>query len=166
MKLSALRISNFKGIKDELKTLIDDIAALLGPEHSTMRCSLLVIASVLLAGAGSFIPQALAADEPQFNPVEMINAFENAFGVHKGERRNHAKGTCAVGEFVGMPDAAKYSRSALFSGKPVPVIARFSQNGGNPHKSDAEKGVQGLGLEFKLPDGSLQHMTMINVPTP
>ena len=145
MKLSALRIANFKGIKDELKTLLENIAALIGPNHSTMGRFQGVSAGVLLAAAGSFIPLAQAADEPPFNPVEMINAFENAFGVHKGERRNHAKGTCAVGEFVGMPDAAKYSRSALFSGKPVPVIARFSQGGGNPHQSDAEKGVQGHG---------------------
>jgi len=48
---------------------------------------------------------------------QMIDAFEGTFGVHPGQRRNHIKGTCAVGEFVGTSDAAALSRSILFSGK-------------------------------------------------
>jgi hypothetical protein len=35
----------------------------------------------------------------------MIDAFEGTFGAHAGQRRNHTKGTCAAGEFVGTPDA-------------------------------------------------------------
>ena len=61
----------------------------------------------------------------------MINAFEGTFGVHQGQRRNHTKGLCAAGEFVGTTDAAALSRSLLFSGKKVPVIARFSLGGGD-----------------------------------
>lgn len=34
MKLSALLISNFKGIKDEIKILIDNIVVLVGPNNS------------------------------------------------------------------------------------------------------------------------------------
>jgi catalase len=55
----------------------------------------------------------------------MIDAFEGTYGVHPGQRRNHIKGTCAVGQFLGTNDAAALSRSALFSGKPIPVVARF-----------------------------------------
>src|SRR6267154_1260849 len=74
------------------------------------------------------------ASEPQHVTAgQVVTALEGAYGVHAGERRNHTKGTCAVGTFVGMPEAAAYSRSALFSGRPVPVVARFSLAGGNPH---------------------------------
>jgi len=95
---------------------------------------------------------------------EVVGALEGAYGVHPGERRNHTKGTCALGTFVGRPEAAAYSRSALFAGQPVPVVARFSLAGGDPHASDTDRSPRGLALEFRLPNGSLQHMTMINTP--
>jgi catalase len=106
---------------------------------------------------------------PERNPIEVTpeqvaDALEAAYGVHPGERRNHAKGTCAIGTFVGTPDAAKYSRSALFSGVTIPVVARFSLAGGDPHGSDTERSPRGMALEFRLPNGALQHMTMINTP--
>jgi catalase len=94
----------------------------------------------------------------------MIDAFEGTFGVHEGQRRNHIKGTCAAGEVVGTSDAAALSRSALFAGKTVPVIARFSLGGGNPNVPDAAPAPRGMALEFHLPGGALQHITMINVP--
>jgi catalase len=47
----------------------------------------------------------------------------------------------------------------------VPVVARFSLAGGDPNASDAEKSPRGMALEFQLPDGSRQHMTMLNTPT-
>jgi catalase len=95
---------------------------------------------------------------------QAVTAIEATFGVTPGERRNHTKGTCAAGEFVGTSAAAAYSRSALFSGKPVPVVARFSLAGGNPKAPDTAKSPRGMALEFKLPGGSLQHMTMLNTP--
>jgi catalase len=95
---------------------------------------------------------------------EVVKTLEGTFGVHQGERRNHIKGTCAVGEFVGSADALRYSRSALFSGKSVPVVARFSVTGGNPQVPDTAKNTRGMALEFRLPNGQLQHMTMLNTP--
>jgi len=108
-------------------------------------------------------PLSIAApDEP--SPAEVVTAIEGAFGVTSGERRNHIKGTCALGEFIGSPDAAAYSRSALFSGKRIPVVARFSLAGGNPKVPDTAKSARGMALEFRLPGGKLQHMTMLNTP--
>jgi catalase len=95
---------------------------------------------------------------------QVLSALEGAYGVHPGQRRNHAKGTCASGVFSGTKDTAKYSRSALFSGDPVRVVARFSLAGGDPNARDTEKSPRGMALEFRLPNGSLQHMTMINTP--
>jgi len=102
--------------------------------------------------------------EPTVGPAQVVTSLEGTFGVHPGERRNHIKGTCAAGEFVGTPAAAAYSSSALFSGAPVPVVARFSLAGGNPNVPDTARNARGLAIEFRLPHGARQHMTMLNAP--
>lgn len=104
------------------------------------------------------------AEEKGAQPDQVVSALEGTFGVHPGERRNHIKGTCAAGEFIGSTEAQVYTRSALFSGKPIPVIARFSMAGGNPKVPDFANVPRGMALEFRLADGSLQHMTMLNTP--
>ena len=111
-----------------------------------------------------YIPQQTIAAQDEVAPDQVVSAIESVFGVSPGERRNHIKGTCAKGEFVGIPEASGYSLSALFSGKPVPVISRFSLDGGNPKVPDTAKNPRGMALEFSLPDGNLQHMTMLNIP--
>ncbi|MFZ0790476.1 MAG: catalase family peroxidase [Chromatiaceae bacterium] len=94
----------------------------------------------------------------------VVSALEETFGVTPGQRRNQIKETCAAGEFVGTAEGAALSRSALFSGKPIPVVARFSLAGGNPKVPDTAKSPRGMALEFQLPDGGRQHMTMLNTP--
>jgi catalase len=107
-------------------------------------------------------PAALHANDVTAD--EVVTALEGAYGVHPGERRNHTKGTCALGAFVGTPEASAFSRSPLFAGSAVPVVARFSLAGGDPGARDADRSPRGMALEFRLPNGSLQHMTMINTP--
>jgi catalase len=116
----------------------------------------------MLLGCACSIPQAQA--QGQVTATQVVDQQENTFGVHPGQRRNHIKGVCATGEFVGTAEAARYSRSALFSGKPVPVVARFSIAGGNPNAPDTAPNARGMALEFRLPGGQLQHITMINTP--
>lgn len=120
-----------------------------------------------LAGAlGPATSAAAAANvqQPEVTGPDVVKALEGAFGVHPGQRRNHTKGTGAMGSFVGTAEAAAYSRSALFSGKTIEVVARFSVAGGNPMVHDAQKNARGMALEFRLPNGSLHHMTMLNTP--
>ena len=95
---------------------------------------------------------------------EVVDAIEKVFGVVPGQRRNHVKGTCAAGEFVGTPVGARLSRSALFGGTAVPVIARFSLAGGNPKVPDTARSARGLALQFGLPGGRTQHMAMLDTP--
>lgn len=114
--------------------------------------------------AGLLLTSLPVAAAGEVSAPQVVEAIEATFGVTPGERRNHIKGTCAVGEFVGSKEAATYSRSALFSGKPVPVIARFSLSGGNPRAPDTAKSGRGMALEFKLPKGQLHHITMLNTP--
>lgn len=116
----------------------------------------LFLATALISAS---VPAAEEVDAPQ-----VVAAIEAAFGVTPGERRNHIKGTCAIGEFVGTKEAATFSRSKLFSGKPVPVVARFSLSGGNPKVPDTARSGRGMALEFTLPGGQLHHITMLNTP--
>ncbi|MDD2545776.1 MAG: catalase family peroxidase [Burkholderiaceae bacterium] len=102
--------------------------------------------------------------EPEVTAPQVVEAIEGTFGSTPGQRRNHTKGTCAVGEFVGTADAARYSRSPLFSGKPLPVVARFSLSGGNPQVPDTAKSGRGMALQFQLPGGQLHHITLLNTP--
>ena len=108
-------------------------------------------------------PLAMTADK-EVAPDQVVTAIEGVFGVNPGQRRNHIKGSCAVGEFVGTKEAAPYTRSVLFSGKPVPVVARFSLSGGNPKAPDTAKSVRGMALQFTLPGGTLHNMAMLNTP--
>jgi catalase len=119
---------------------------------------------LLAAGFATALPICCAAQDDEVTPDQVVSAMEATFGVNPGQRRNHIKGTCASGEFTGNSAAAKYSRAALFSGQPVPVVARFSLPGGNPKVPDTVKNVRGMALEFRLPGDELQHMTMLNTP--
>lgn len=118
----------------------------------------------VFAGCLALAAQTGFTAEQEVTPPQVVEAIEGVFGVTPNERRNHIKGTCAVGEFVGSREAARYSRSALFSGKPVPVIARFSLSGGNPKAPDTAKSARGMALQFKLPKGQLHQMAMLNTP--
>lgn len=124
----------------------------------------IVVSPVALAAALCCAAPCPPAAADEVSAGEVVTAIEGAFGVNPGQRRNHTKGTCAVGEFVGSQEAARYSRSALFSGAPVPVVARFSLAGGNPQAPDTAKSARGMALEFRLPQGQLQHITMLNTP--
>jgi catalase len=96
--------------------------------------------------------------------VAVNDALEGAYGRHLGKRRNHTKGFGATGYWVGTKEAAQVSRSGLFDGDRIEVIARFSIAGGDPSASDSERSPRGVGLEFRLKNGALQHMTMLDTP--
>lgn len=98
------------------------------------------------------------------SPVDVVDTMEKNFGVHPGQRRNHTKGVCAEGSFTATSEAAALTRSPVFSGKPVPVIARFSIAGGRPNMPDTARNPRGLGLQFTLPDGSHHLMAMLHTP--
>jgi catalase len=127
---------------------------------SQIACAAMTLAAAAILSASTL----LAGPSEQTTPDAVIQALQGVFGTHPGFRKNHAKGTCATGSFVGLSEATSYSRSALFSGATIPVVARFSLGGGDPDAPDAGKGPRGMGLEFRLADGSKQHMTMINAP--
>ena len=90
------------------------------------------------------------------NPV--VESFEETFDVH---RAHHTDTVCAIGEFVGTSAAAALSRSRLFAQTPILAVARFAVTG----SSVAGENAREMELELRLPDGSQQHMTMLNAST-
>jgi len=85
------------------------------------------------------------------------NLFLQAFGNHPGFRLTHAKGIVCEGIFEPAAAASELSRAAHFSGKPVPVIVRFSNSTGLPQIPDGDpnSNPKGMAIRFKLPGGGV-----------
>ncbi|MFN7856962.1 MAG: catalase family peroxidase [Acidovorax sp.] len=101
---------------------------------------------------------------PPLDPNAFVNQFEATFGKFEGARRSGAKGICALGEFVGTADARSLSVSSAFSGKPVPVVVRFSVGGANLKAPDNARTQRNLALQFVLPNGEQWMMGNISAP--
>lgn len=114
---------------------------------------------LLTLNASAQAPAAGAAD-----PNAVLNQFEATFGKFEGFRRSGAKGICAAGEFVGTADARALSTASAFSGKPVPVIVRFSVGGANPKAPDNARSQRNLALQFDLPNNEVWQMGNISAP--
>ena len=86
---------------------------------------------------------------------QAANLFLQAFGNHPGFRLAHAKGIVCEGTFEATPEAKDLSRAAHFSGKPVPVVVRFSDATGVPQipDNDPNSNPKGMAIAFKLPGG-------------
>jgi catalase len=88
---------------------------------------------------------------------QAANLFLQAFGNHPGFRLAHAKGIVCEGTFEATPAAKELSRAGHFSGKPVPVIVRFSDATGVPQIPDGDpnSNPKGMAIAFKLPGGGV-----------
>ena len=120
-----------------------------------------------MAAAVATITSGAFAQSPAAAPVDpnvVLNQFESTFGKFEGFRRSGAKGICAMGEFVGSADARALSTASAFSGRPVPVVVRFSVGGANPKAPDNAKSQRNMALQFNLPDGESWQMGNISAP--
>ena len=72
------------------------------------------------------------------------------------ERRMHAKGSGAFGNFTVTNDITKYTRAAIFSevGKQTEMFARFSTVAGERGAADAERDIRGFALKFYTEEGN------------
>ena len=122
--------------------------------------------------AVSFAASALAAAamltslpaSAQVDPNRFLDQFEATFGKFEGFRCSGAKGVCAVGEFTGSAEGRALSIASAFSGKPVPVVARFSVGGANPKAPDNTRSQRNMALQFNLPGGEMWQMGNISAP--
>ncbi|MDP4535951.1 catalase [Alkalimonas collagenimarina] len=100
----------------------------------------------------------------QTNPNDFIEVFQQLSGHHAGERKGHAKGVCAVGDFTASEAGQQAFDIALFSGETLPTQFRFSMAGGNPHVPDYHRSPRGLAAQFTLPDGSKHNIATLTTP--
>ncbi|MGX8833147.1 catalase [Amedibacillus sp. YH-ame10] len=73
------------------------------------------------------------------------------------ERRMHAKGSGAFGDFtVTNTEITKYTRAKLFQevGKKTPVFVRFSTVAGERGAADAERDIRGFAMKFYTEEGN------------
>ena len=103
-------------------------------------------------------------DPDALTPARFIDRFEQINGVHSGFRRNHAKGLGVSGVFDSNGNGVRLSKAAVFAPGRVPVIGRFSLDGGHPYQADHPHTRRGLGLQFTLPNGELWRTAMISFP--
>ncbi len=122
-------------------------------------CAVAAATAVFSLGA-----MAQASPAAPVDPSVFINQFEATNGKFEGYRRSGAKGICATGEFVGTADARGLSTASVFSGRPVPVVVRFSVGGANPKAADNAKSQRNLALQFNLPGGEQWLMGNISAP--
>jgi catalase len=100
----------------------------------------------------------------ELTPDRFIDRFEQINGVHSGFRRNHAKGLGVAGSFESNGNGVRLSKAAVFEPGRVPVIGRFSLDGGQPYQPDRPDTRRGLGLQFSPPNGEPWRTAMINFP--
>jgi len=125
------------------------------------KSTALSLSALALAGAALLAPRPAAA---QVDPNQFLDQFESTFGKNAGYRRSGAKGVCAAGEFVGSAQGRSLSTASAFSGRPVPVIVRFSVGGANPQAPDNTRGQRNMALQFNLPQGEVWQMGNISAP--
>jgi catalase len=130
----------------------------------TMMLSTVAIATSMLALSAMAQVNSSTTVAATADPSAFIDQFEATFSKFEGYRRSGAKGICATGEFVGTSDARALSTASVFSGKPVPVVVRFSVGGANPKAPDNAKTQRNLALQFDLPDGEQWLMGNISAP--
>ena len=124
---------------------------------------LALIAVAIAAVAGTFACFGGVRSDA-LTPARIVDRFEQVDGVHSGFRRNHAKGLGVSGSFESNGNGVRLSKAAVFEPGRVPVIGRFSLDGGQPYQPDRPNTRRGLGLQFSLPNGELWRTAMINFP--
>jgi len=72
------------------------------------------------------------------------------------ERRMHAKGSGAFGNFTVTHDITRYTKAKIFSaiGKKTDVFARFSTVAGERGAADAERDIRGFAIKFYTEEGN------------
>lgn len=105
---------------------------------------------------------AQAQTPPDTSPAALVDALNGTFGSH-GMRASHAKGFCAVGEFVPSKTAADIVHGPLFAQPRLPANVRFSVGGGNPKASDKSRSVRGLSMRINT-QGENWDLLLISEP--
>ena len=129
-----------------------------------VACALALLSGCACSGKdeAAEVSTQFSPDAP--TPAQFIDRFEQIDGVHSGFRRNHAKGLGVSGFFESNGNGVRLSKAAVFEPGRVPVIGRFSLDGGQPYQPDRPNTRRGLGLQFSLPKDEVWRTAMISFP--
>jgi catalase len=85
---------------------------------------------------------------------DLLEQFDQMFGLHPGFRPAHAKGLLLTGTFKPTSAAQALSKAPHFSRPSTPVTARFSNSTGFPHIPDnaSDANPRGFAVRFNLAD--------------
>ena len=125
---------------------------------------LAVIGGVVFLFAAAFAYTGGWLTPQRLTPHRFVDVFQQAFGLHPGFRRNHAKGVCITGSFASNGAGVRWSKALVFEPGTTPVEGRFALAGGDPFQSDAAAKVRSLALRFLLSDGEEWRTGMNNIP--
>lgn len=83
---------------------------------------------------------------------DLLQQFDQLFGVHSGFRAAHAKGLLLSGMFTPVPGAQKLTRAPNITRPSTPVTARFSNSTGLPQIPDSapDANPRGFAIRFNL----------------
>lgn len=91
---------------------------------------------------------------------QVVDVFEEKFGVHEGKRRNHIDGFCFSGVFTIKDQRIKqYTKSKMFDDTPLRVLGRFSHKGGVKN-NESDLGEYGMAFEVQLENGGIHNFSM------
>jgi len=100
----------------------------------------------------------------RLTPKRIVNQFQKNAGVFPGYRRNHAKGICVSGYFVGNGNVVPYSRAQVFTRSRTPVVGRFAIPGSNPYAPDGSVPIRSMALRFTQANGQQWRTGMNDIP--
>ncbi|GGI89264.1 catalase-related peroxidase [Shewanella hanedai] len=130
----------------------------------TNRLSLL-IKTCLLTGLSVLTSPVFAADISISELVDAVNGTPDTASREAGKKvklRNHAKGFCTSGSFIPNPKLQQSLAIPFFEQAEIPVTARFSLGGTNPHSSD--RGA-GRFMSLKI-DGDKESLNFVTTNSP
>lgn len=84
--------------------------------------------------------------------ADLLQVFDQIFGVHPGFRAAHAKGLMLTGVFIPSANARALTKAPHVSRASTPVTARFANSTGLPQIPDnvPEANPRGLAIRFNL----------------
>lgn len=83
---------------------------------------------------------------------DLLQMFDQLFGMHPGFRAAHAKGQMLTGEFTPAPGAQEITKAPHIARMATPVTVRFSNSTGIPEIPDnaPEANPRGMAIRFNL----------------
>jgi len=102
------------------------------------------------------------------NQEQIVDTFEKGNGMWPGFRRNHAKGVCVAGYFVGNGHGVRLSRASVFRPVLTSVVGRMSLSGGRPYLADGPATlpttIRSMALALRPAGGEEWRMAMLELP--